>query len=683
MKASKVKESIKSDSEPVIKVIDGQIAAESIVDDDNYTRSENDYRYLMNGKYFSNGRSFFSNYDSVDKLVEICESLKNKIETKTSNFFTYISSFNPFHKVKTEEKEEIKKKNEIKIQEKKKAILNFHKNEMQNYIEKFGETIDLKNYNYLENSITEFWQSVFRSSLQRSILFVSNHHHEEEKQTTNYVSALAEKAIKMVLEANAASQDSEKMKLVNKVKIKNEDCVNLHYDVDTTSRNVFVRDQKNNHYDIIWKLYPYEWLVDEEFGHLFDMYETPGLFPPTNSTSIADANSNSNSATEPKKISLKLDLNNIYNRNTHYVKKILLRQHLRLNDEELRLQENNKSVSSSAPSSSADLIDSLPISQEEHETYRNKQEEIMKHSLILKTHFLEPAWKLVVSSKALLPALYHRYPGHKNLIPAYYENPYAIVYKRNFSNLLRMLFNNVRSDTENVHTWVIKPSYGREGQNIQVVQKSFLEDLAKKPKEIDEKNKSGSVGEISEKSYLHDMKNPAHAIPVGNNIYQAFSHSEKLNDKYITIGSWTVNGVPSAILVRASDKEILQDENSYFYPHLVHFDNSTNIILHTENKKQSHLRRELYGDEKLKFSRVFGEFSEIYKKFKFLERKLGRSGKQHSHSMFYGGPAYKNASNITPKMIPSSSNSSSSHSSSAGGGKAATGSHSSHASSSS
>ena len=36
-------------------------------------------------------------------------------------------------------------------------------------------------------------------------------------------------------------------------------------------------------------------------------------------------------------------------------------------------------------------------------------------------HFIEPAWKSVLSNKGLLPLLWHRFPGHPNLLPAVFE----------------------------------------------------------------------------------------------------------------------------------------------------------------------------------------------------------------------------------------------------------------------
>ncbi|MEC8174265.1 MAG: glutathionylspermidine synthase family protein, partial [Pseudomonadota bacterium] len=36
------------------------------------------------------------------------------------------------------------------------------------------------------------------------------------------------------------------------------------------------------------------------------------------------------------------------------------------------------------------------------------------------THFIEPAWKTIISNKGLLPLLWEMYEGHPNLLPAYF-----------------------------------------------------------------------------------------------------------------------------------------------------------------------------------------------------------------------------------------------------------------------
>lgn len=58
--------------------------------------------------------------------------------------------------------------------------------------------------------------------------------------------------------------------------------------------------------------------------------------------------------------------------------------------------------------------------------------------------WIEPAWKLLLSTKALLPALWHLYPGHPNLLPAYLDGPHGMT------------------------SYAKKPLHGREGDNVTI-----------------------------------------------------------------------------------------------------------------------------------------------------------------------------------------------------------------------
>ncbi|MET4093839.1 glutathionylspermidine synthase family protein [Arthrobacter sp. UYCu712] len=69
------------------------------------------------------------------------------------------------------------------------------------------------------------------------------------------------------------------------------------------------------------------------------------------------------------------------------------------------------------------------------------------HRLLQRAHnprWVEPAWKMLLSNKALLAALWHLYPDHPNLLPAYLDGPGPL------------------------KEWVAKPLHGREGDNIKI-----------------------------------------------------------------------------------------------------------------------------------------------------------------------------------------------------------------------
>ena len=68
------------------------------------------------------------------------------------------------------------------------------------------------------------------------------------------------------------------------------------------------------------------------------------------------------------------------------------------------------------------------------------------HRLLQRAHnprWVEPAWKMLLSNKALLAALWHLYPDHPNLLPAYLNEPGPL------------------------KEWVAKPLHGREGRQHQ------------------------------------------------------------------------------------------------------------------------------------------------------------------------------------------------------------------------
>lgn len=64
------------------------------------------------------------------------------------------------------------------------------------------------------------------------------------------------------------------------------------------------------------------------------------------------------------------------------------------------------------------------------------------------TLFVEPPWKAMLSSKAILPLLWERHPGHPNLLPAYFEGDPRV----------GELGDHVR-----------KPVFSREGANVRLV----------------------------------------------------------------------------------------------------------------------------------------------------------------------------------------------------------------------
>lgn len=65
-----------------------------------------------------------------------------------------------------------------------------------------------------------------------------------------------------------------------------------------------------------------------------------------------------------------------------------------------------------------------------------------------RVQWMEPAWKMILSNKGILPILWERNPGHPNLLPAYREE---------------FLFR------DGVDAYVAKPLLSREGANVRIV----------------------------------------------------------------------------------------------------------------------------------------------------------------------------------------------------------------------
>ena len=129
--------------------------------------------------------------------------------------------------------------------------------------------------------------------------------------------------------------------------------------------------------------------------------------------------------------------------------------------------------------------------------------------------WLEPAWKSIISNKALLPMLWEMFPNHPNLLAAYFSE-----------------------DTHpEMEKYVIKPVFSREGANVSIVE-------------------NGKVVEAVEGPYGEE-----------GTIVQAFYPLPKFGDSYTLIGSWLINDQPAGIGIR-EDRALITQDLSRFYPHI-------------------------------------------------------------------------------------------------------------------
>ena len=129
--------------------------------------------------------------------------------------------------------------------------------------------------------------------------------------------------------------------------------------------------------------------------------------------------------------------------------------------------------------------------------------------------WLEPAWKSIISNKALLPMLWEKFPNHPNLLAAYFSE----------------------DAHPEMEKFVIKPIFSREGANVSIVEQ-------------------GKVVESVEGPYGEE-----------GTIVQEFYPLPKFGDSYTLIGSWLINDQPAGIGIR-EDRALITQDLSRFYPHI-------------------------------------------------------------------------------------------------------------------
>ena len=133
------------------------------------------------------------------------------------------------------------------------------------------------------------------------------------------------------------------------------------------------------------------------------------------------------------------------------------------------------------------------------------------------TRFIEPAWKAILSSKAILPLLWEMAPGHPNLLPARFEDE--------------------ASGTDVGRAFVRKRCHSREGANIDIVA-------------------DGVVLERTDGAYA------------GRTVLQAYAPLPVFDGRRPVIGSWIVGDRPCGIGIREGAGAITTNA-SRFVPHLI------------------------------------------------------------------------------------------------------------------
>ncbi|MDP6967575.1 MAG: glutathionylspermidine synthase family protein [Gammaproteobacteria bacterium] len=145
------------------------------------------------------------------------------------------------------------------------------------------------------------------------------------------------------------------------------------------------------------------------------------------------------------------------------------------------------------------------------------REEFAEHLAGAGCRWLEPLWKSLISNKAILPLLWQMFPGHPNLLPAYFEDQLA---------------------ASGLQHYVKKPIFAREGANVSI-------------------HKQGKT--------LLDTGGPYGAEGY---IYQAYTPMPKFADSYTLVGSWLVDDQPAGMSIREDSQQVTQD-SSRFLPHII------------------------------------------------------------------------------------------------------------------
>lgn len=135
------------------------------------------------------------------------------------------------------------------------------------------------------------------------------------------------------------------------------------------------------------------------------------------------------------------------------------------------------------------------------------------------TLFLEPAWKAILSNKAMLPLLWERHQGHRNLLPSYFAG----------SNAATQLASGPH---------VTKPFFSREGADI----------------------------ELFDGAAHHS--GPQQGYGEEGAIIQAYAPIARNGNNHAVIGSWVVGDDPAGMSIREDASPITRDL-ARFLPHII------------------------------------------------------------------------------------------------------------------
>ncbi|MFG2450789.1 glutathionylspermidine synthase family protein [Streptomyces sp. NPDC048512] len=128
------------------------------------------------------------------------------------------------------------------------------------------------------------------------------------------------------------------------------------------------------------------------------------------------------------------------------------------------------------------------------------------------TLWIEPAWKMLLSNKALLAILWELYPGHPNLLPAYLDGP---------------------RDLARTNGYVAKPLLGREGDGVTI-------------------HEPGADPVVREEACC----------------YQELAPLPSFDGNRVVLGAWVVEDAAAGLGIRESSG-LITDEYARFLPHVI------------------------------------------------------------------------------------------------------------------
>jgi glutathionylspermidine synthase len=133
------------------------------------------------------------------------------------------------------------------------------------------------------------------------------------------------------------------------------------------------------------------------------------------------------------------------------------------------------------------------------------------------TVFIEPAWKAILSNKALMAVMWQMYPDHPLLLPTWFAD-----------------------SAPNISQYVVKPFFSREGSNIEIWQGSSLIESTKTDLSL---LKSQQIVQQRAELFCQDNRN-------------------------MILGSWIVDNLACGMIVRESNG-LITGMNSTVVPHYI------------------------------------------------------------------------------------------------------------------